>query len=254
MRTAIERAAVCCLVLSLAVPARATADITVTGHYKLANGDTLTRPSYYTQKRVRTTLPNGDEIIYDASAKRITLIDHIGKRFWEGPKAEADSIAGAIRAERMKAAAAEVTPESREAINRLYNAVTDSVHVVKTNETRRIGGYACSHWVLTAGHLLTQERWVARALDVPDFSSEVEKVVLATIQDPVGSGLMKLLLQARQMDGLGLAGRIEFHTPRQQGEFSWEATKVSSGKAPPGAWKAPEGYARWQPAAAAPGK
>jgi hypothetical protein len=233
------------LTVSLATPAAAA--ITVIGHYRFANGDTVTRASYYTSKQVRTTLPNGDELIYDASVRRIALIDHEGKRYWEGPRAQADSIAGRIRAERMRAAAAAVTPETRESINRIYNAVTDSVHVVKTGNTRKIAGYPCSQWVLTAGHLLIQERWVARSLDVPDYSSDVEKVVMATILDPLGSGLMKLVLQARTMDGLGLAGKITYKTLRQQGEFSWEAVSVSSARIPPEAWKVPEGYQRWQP-------
>jgi hypothetical protein len=240
--------------LAFALTAPAAADVTVTGRYTLANGDTLTRTSYYTSKRVRTTLPNGDEVIYDDAAKRIALIDHSGKRYWEGPKSEADSVAGRIRAERMRAASEALTPESREAINRLYNAVTDSVQVVKTGRSRKIAGYTCSQWVLTAGHLLTQERWVARALDVPDFSSELEKVVLATVADPVGSGLMKLVLQSRSMDGLGLAGDIQFHTMRQQGTMSWEAVKVGYDKVPPEAWQMPEGYQLWQPASPADAK
>jgi hypothetical protein len=147
----------------------------------------------------------------------------------------------------MRAAAASITPETRESINRIYNAVTDSVHVVKTGNTRKIAGYPCSQWVLTAGHLMTQERWVARSLDVPDYSSEVEKVVMAAILDPLGSGLMKLVLQARTMDGLGLAGALTYKTVRQQGEFSWEAVSVSSAKIQPEAWKVPDGYQRWQP-------
>ena len=254
MTRSICRSLVAPALLALAFTSPAAADVTVTGHYTLVNGDTLTRTSYYTTKRVRTTLPNGDEVIYDDSAKRIALIDHAGKRYWEGPKSEADSIASRIRAERMRAAAANVTPEAREAVNRLYNALSDSVHVVKTGRSRKIAGYSCSQWVLTAGHLLTQERWVARALDVPDFSSELEKVVLATVADPVGSGLMKLVLQARAMDGLGLAGEIQFHTMRQQGTMSWKAVKIGYGKVPAEAWQMPAGYQLWRAEAPAEAK
>jgi len=260
-------AAIAAIVPAFALIASAArADITVIGHYRLANGDTLTRASYYTQSQVRTTLPNGDEIIYDDKTKRIALIDHAGRRFWEGPRAEADSIAFRIRSERMKAAAAKITPEQREQVNRLYNAVTDSVQVIRTEQTRKIAGYPCRLWVLSAGSLLTHERWVARALAMPDFSGEVEKVVLATIADPLGSGLMKLVLEARaaapegaehgtsapanQIEGLNLAGRIRFKTMRNQGEFSWEAVGIQSGKIPPAAWQMPEGYTRWQPPAA----
>jgi len=238
-----------CMAASMLSAWPARADITVFGHYTFANGDTLSRASYYTQKQVRTTLPNGDEIIYDDREKTIMLIDHQGKRYWHGPKSQADSIATRIRSERMKTAAAAITPEQREQVSRLYSAMTDSVNVMQTDQTRKIAGYDCRLWVLTAGGLLLQERWVARALAMPDFSSECEKVVLASIADPLGSGLMTLVLQARQMDGLGLAGRIRFKTMRQQGEFSWEATGTSPTKIPPEAWQPPAGYARWEPPA-----
>ena len=249
MRHSFDRSLALSAVLAVTLTSPAAAAVTVVGHYTMANGDTLTRTSYYTTRQVRTTLPNGDELIYDHDARRIALIDHAGKRYWEGPRAQADSIATRIRAERMRAVAASVTPETQEALNRIYNALTDSVHVVKTGRTRKIAGYSCSEWVLTAGHLLQQERWVARALDVPDYSSEIEKVVMASMLDPLGAGLMQLVLRARRMDGLGLGGRIVFHTVRQQGEMSWEAMSVSSARIPPDAWKVPEGYQRWQPPA-----
>jgi len=249
MRRSFDRSLVLSTLLAVSLTAPAAAEVTVVGHYTMANGDTLRRTSYYTTKQVRTTLPNGDEIIYDHSAGRIALIDHAGKRYWEGPRAQADSIATMIRAERMRAVAASVTPETQAAVNRIYNALTDSVHVQKTGRSRKIAGYSCSEWVLTAGHLLRQERWVARALDVPDYSSEVEKVVMASMLDPLGAGLMQLVLQARTMDGLGLAGKLTYHTVRQQGEVSWRAVSISSAKIPPDAWKVPEGYQRWEPPA-----
>lgn len=259
-----RRAAIAAVVLAFAlIASSAGADVTVIGRYHLANGDTLTRASYYTQSKVRTTLPNGDEIIYDDKTKRVALIDHSDRRFWEGPKSAADSIALKIRSARMKAAAAKITPEQRDQVNRLYSAVSDSVHVIRTEKTRKIANYGCRLWVLSAGSLLTHERWVARALAMPDFSQEVEKVVLATIADPLGSGLMKLVLATRaaapedaehatsapanQIEGLTLAGRIRFKTMRNQGEFSWEAVSTSSEKIPPAAWQVPEGYTRWQP-------
>lgn len=226
-----------------ALPVRA--DVTVIGHYTFANGDTLTRASYYTGRKVRTTLPNGVEIVYDHSAKRIALIDHVGKRYWEGPRAQADSIASRIRAERMRAAADSITPEMRGQLNSIYDAVTDSVRVVQTDRTRKIAGYPCSEWVLTAGPYLRQERWVARSLAVPDFSPEVEKVVLASALDPMGSGLMKLVLESRTMSGLGLAGTLTFKTMRQSGEMSWEAVQLITTTIPDSAWAMPKGYQRW---------
>src|SRR5262245_22553579 len=207
----------------LLTAAPAFADITVIGRYTLMNGDTLTRASYYTSKQIRTTLPTGMELIYDEAGRRTALIDHQNRRYWEGPRQVADSVASAIRAERSAALQGTVTPEYRTAV---YSALSDSVRQVQTGEERKIAGYPCSEWVLTAGSYLRQERWVARSLSMPNFGPEVEKVVLATVVDPVGRGLMKLVLQARRVNGLTLAGMIRYRTPTQDGTMSWEALQV----------------------------
>ena len=236
------------LLMLLALPA--LADVTVIGHYKLVNGDTLTRASYYTNNRLRTTLPNGFEIMYDHYTRRITLIDHAGKRYWEGPKSQADSIATRMRQQNTKAALAALTPEQQAQKEHIYAALTDSVHYATTGNDRKIAGYPCGEWVLTAGQYLQQDRWVARSLALPDFSPEIQSVVLATVLDPLGRGLMALVLHARGTDGLTLAGRLRFKTLTGQGEMSWEAQKVISATITPDAWHVPKGYAKWVGSAA----
>jgi len=231
-------------VAGLLAAAPALADITVISHYTLMNGDTLTRASYYTSKQIRTTLPNGMELIYDQAMRTTAIIDHQNRRYWQGPRQVADSIASAIRAERSAALQGTVTPEYRTAI---YTALSDSVRQEQTGEDRKIAGYPCNEYVLTAGSYLRQERWVARSLSMPNFGPEVEKVVLATVVDPVGRGLMKLVLQARRVNGLTLAGMIRYRTPTQDGTMSWEALKVSSAKLPPATWSVPADYQRWDP-------
>jgi hypothetical protein len=231
--------------LLAAIPA--LADITVVTHYTLMNGDTLTRASYFTSKQIRTTLPNGMELIYDEAGRRTAVIDHANRRYWEGPRQLADSIASAIRAERSQATQGLVAPEVRNAI---YSALSDSVHQDRTGEERTIAGYPCTEWVLTAGSYLRQERWVARSLSMPNFGPEVEKVVLAMVVDPVGRGLMKLVLHGRRVNGLTLAGIIRYRTPAQDGTMSWEALQVSSGKLPLATWAVPADYQRWDPRAA----
>jgi hypothetical protein len=236
------------VLLLAAVPV--VADITVIGHYTLASGDTLTRASYYTSQQMRTTLPNGEEILYNHRVKRITLIDHARRLFWEGPRDQADSIATRLRAERASVLQANATPEMREQWSGIYATLGDSVRIEPTGQTRRIANYPCSEWVLTAGQYLRQERWVARSLSLPNFAAEVEKVVLATVTDPVGRGLMKLVLKARSVNGLPLAGMIHFRTLGQEGTMTWEAVRVNTEKIGVAAWAIPDGYARWEPPAA----
>ena len=61
------------------------ADTTLHIHFTLVNGDTLSRPNYYTQKKMRATAPDGREYIYIAKGKRVTVIDHPTRTYWEGP-------------------------------------------------------------------------------------------------------------------------------------------------------------------------
>src|SRR4029079_9585922 len=70
----------------LLAAAPAFADITVITHYTLMNGDTLTRASYYTSKQIRTTLPNGMELIYNQAMRTTAIIDHQNRRYWQGPR------------------------------------------------------------------------------------------------------------------------------------------------------------------------
>ncbi|HUK63272.1 MAG TPA: DUF4412 domain-containing protein, partial [Dongiaceae bacterium] len=130
-------------------------------------------------------------------------------------------------------------------------ALSESVHMEASGRDTTIAGYACSQWVLTAEPYIRHERWVARAIVVPDFGPEVEKVLLATIMDPVGRALTRVVLQERVVDGLPLGGRLRFKTLSQEGEFSWEALSVETTKLPATTWVVPAGYQRWRPAKAA---
>jgi len=233
------------LLLLLAHPA--AADITLVTHYTFANGDTITRPSYYTTQRVRTTLPNGAEVIYNHKTDELIYVDHAKERYWQGSRSRADSLLRPLRAERAQEVGDSLRSESTDRWRNIYGALTDSVRLQKTDQSRTIAGYPTSEWVLTAGSYLRWERWIARALDVPDFSPELRNVVVSSVMDPLGRGLMRLMVQGRETEGLALAGRIEFTTLAQQGVVIWETQRVIPTKIPNDAWVPPAGYQRWEP-------
>jgi hypothetical protein len=193
------------LLLLVALPA--AGDVTLITHYTFANGDTLTRPSYYTSQRVRTTLPNGAEVIYNHKTDELVYVDHAKQRYWQGRRSLADSLLRPLRAERAQEVGDSLRSESTGRWREVYQALTDSVRLEKTDQSRKIAGYPTSEWVLTAGSYLRWERWIARALDVPNFSPELQNVVVSSIMDPLGRGLMRLMVQGRETEGLPLAGR-----------------------------------------------
>ena len=229
------------LVACSAIPA--AADVTVVGRYTLVNGDTLTRASYYSGRRSRVTAPDGREFMYDKKGKQLTVINHQAKTFWTGPLAKADSIADRIFQETRKEVA-QITAEDQEMWMQKIQAFSDSIRVTKTGESRRIANYPVSQYLLTAGEYLHHDRWVARAIDVTNYGPEVEKAVMASVMDPLGRQLMRMLIGMRSQDGLVLASSTTFRTLSQSGSFSYEAIQVLSNPIPESAWEIPKEYRR----------
>jgi hypothetical protein len=235
------------LTVTVAAALPAAADVTVTAKYTFANGDTAIRTTYYSRKRARATAPNGMEFIYDTQRGRVTVIDAAKRRYYSGPIAEAESLATKI----LLARRAELRPKieaNQEKWAEILSSFSDSTHVEKDEATTRtIAGYPCTRWKLRAGSYMTHERWSARGLSVPNFAPEMEKIVMATVLDPLGRQLMKLLLQMRSQPGLPLESTTKFHTLTQSGSFSYRALKVGSAPIPDSVWSVPQGYTRVQP-------
>jgi hypothetical protein len=219
----------------------AAADITLLSRYTLINGDTLTRASYFTSRRSRMTAPDGKEFMYDGKTKTLTILNHAKQTYWSGPLVRADSIADSILTVSRKQLA-EVAAADQAAWMAKVDAFNKSIHVAQTGRTRKIAGYPTSEWVVSAGDYMQNERWVARSLAVAKFGPEVQKVVMASIMDPLGRQLMKLLIGARSSDGLPLASKTTFHTPTQTGSFSFETIQVVAAPIPDAAWEIPADY------------
>ena len=225
--------------LGFALPA--AADITVVSRYTLVNGDTLTRASYYTPRRTRVTAPDGKEFMYDSKTKTLTVINHAKRIYWSGPMARADSIADSILTVSRKQLA-DIAAADQAAWMAKVQGFNDSIRVTQTDATRKIANYETTAWTVTAGSYMQHERWVARALAVSNYGPELQKVVMASIMDPYGRQLMKLLISARATSGLPLASRTTFHTPTQSGSFDFEAVQVIGQPVPETAWAIPDGY------------
>src|SRR5262245_5056842 len=207
----------------------------------MVGGDTLTRASYYTQKRVRVTGPDGREYMFDRGSDSITVIDHKSRVYWKGSRALTDSVAKTIIARNREGIPEEATTDPVAWGERLQ-AFNDSIKVIPTNKVKKIAGYPCDQWLLTAGSYLQHERWIARSLIVPNYGPELEKAVLASIKDPLNRQLMRLLIGMRTKEGIVLAASTKFRGLSGSGNFSYQAVKVISTKIPQSAWAIPAGY------------
>jgi len=227
--------------LCFALPA--AADVTVLARYTFVNGDTLTRPSYYSSRRSRVTVPDGKEMIYDNKDRTLTILDHVGKRYWTGPLAHADSLADLILLEGRKEVA-KVAAADQQAWIEKVQAFNESIHLEQTEEVRKIAGYPSTKWTLSAGEYLQHERWVARSLVVANYGPEIQKAAMALAVDPLGRVLLKALIGMREADGLPLESKTTFKSLTQSGSFGYETIQVIGKSIPATAWTIPEGYTR----------
>jgi hypothetical protein len=226
----------------LATPA--LADVTVIGHYTFVNGDTTTRSSYFTSRRVRVSTPDGREVIFNSKDKRITLIDHQRRVYWEGPLARADSIVDVADGSRWDLMLRNATEELKAEWAQDMDFPPDSIQVDDGFKTRMIAGYPCNRWTVRAGSHMTLERWTAASLALDPYDESTEDVVLAAVLDPIARAIMSMFWRLQDTTGLCLAASMTFSTPTQRGSFHWEAVKVIGARIPASAWDVPQSYRR----------
>jgi len=187
-----------CASLVLLAAGPASADITVIGHYTFVNGDTTTRSSYFTSRRIRVSTPDGREVIFDSKVKRITLIDHQRRVYWDGPLARADSIVDVTDGSRWDNMLRNATDELTAEWAREMAFLTDSIQVGDGFKTRMIAGYPCNRWTVRAGSYMTLERWTAAGLAIDPYDQTTEDVVLSAVLDPVARAIMSMFCRTRR--------------------------------------------------------
>ena len=241
MRT-FTRISVALMTMAVVASARpARADVTVVYHYTLVDGDTLTRANYYSNRRVRVTAPDGKEYLFDSRTDTITVIDHETKRYWTGPRSLADSVASKIMASHREGVP-EIATTDPVAWGERLAEFNKSIRVEATGKQLDIANYQVDQWILTAGTALRSEQWIARQLAVRNYGPELQRVVLASIADPMGRALTRLMIGMRTKDGLVLSNRTTFETYKGTGSFRFDATKVIAKSIPASAWALPVGY------------
>jgi hypothetical protein len=176
--------------------------------------------------------------------RRRPIINHAQKTYWSGPVTVADSLASLriVKANQELAPKIEAHQEEYATLMQTFNS---SIQFQMARESKPICGYPTEKWVLSAGEYLYNERWIARSLQVANYAPELEKVMMASVLDPMGRVMMRMLMQQRaQQDGIPLASTVIFKTLTQSGTYTWEATQVLTGEIPSSVWNTPDGYTR----------
>ena len=231
-----------CAGLGLLAAGPARADITVIGHYTFADGDTATRASYFTPRRIRVSTPDGREVIFDSKVNRITLIDHRRRVYWDGRLGRADSIVDVTDGTRWDFMLRHADDEVKAEWAAAMAFPTDSIQMGDGFTVREIAGYPCNRWTVRAGSYMNLERWTAASLAVEPYDDTTEDVVLAAFLDPVARAVMSMYWDLQESQGLCLAASLTLNSPTQHASFRWEAARVIGARIPGSAWRVPRDY------------
>jgi hypothetical protein len=108
---------------------------------------------------------------------------------------------------------------------------------------KKFAGKRCRGWEISAGQTFVHTRWIADDVKVPDFTEEVNRILLLPALDPVGRSIGRILLQARgTAKGAILASYTKISTPTQKLSFSFEARRIATTAIPDSVWAVPKGY------------
>jgi hypothetical protein len=226
---------------SARVDSTAHADITVHCRFHFLNGDTLTRPVYYGDGRVRMTMSDGNEIIYDARSKDIVYLNHSMRRFWRGPLDRAGAIVDSLTSERYQAFM-NASEEQRQQWVAYVNKFNDNLKTESFDYVKKIAGKNCEGHQISVGKIMVHTRWITRDIALADYVKDLDGILLLPTVDPVGRSIVGLIVRADKGYGLTLAATTEVNTPTQKGTFSWEASWIDARPIAAKVWEIPEGY------------
>jgi len=223
-------------------PDSANTDVTVYCKYKFMNGDMLSRPTYYGNGRVRMTLSDANEIIYDVRSKEVIYLNHGKKQFWKGPLDRANAIIDSLTAEKYQAFM-NATPEQRQeqmAYVEQFNTLLESG---PEKYVKKIAGKHCEGHQIKSGQVMLHTRWITRDIALTDYVKDLERIELLPTVDPVARSIVGLITRAEKGYGLTLGASTKVNTPTQKGTYSWEAYSIDTRHSiPDSVWKIPEGY------------
>ncbi len=240
----VARLGLTCAGLAMFAAQPVRADITVIGSFTFVDGDTATRASYFTSRRIRVSTPDGREVVFDSKDQRITLIDHRRRVYWEGPLARADSIVDVTDGSRWDMMLRDANEELKSEWARDVDFSPDSIQMDDGFKTKMIAGYPCNRWTIRAGPEMAVERWTAASLQIEPYDETTDDVVLAAVLDPVARAIMTMFWETQDATGLCLAASVNFTTPTMNGSFHWEAVRVIGARIPDSAWTVPRGYTK----------
>jgi len=217
-------------------------DLTVRCKFHFLNGDTLSRANYYGDGRVRMTMSDANEVIYDVRTKDVIYLNHAKKQFWKGPLDRANGLIDSLSAIRYQVYS-NATEEERQKWVAYVDKFNNSLKSESLDYVKKIAGKDCEGHKISVGKMMVHTRWITREIALTDYLKDLEKISLLPMVDPAGRSIVRLITKAEKGMGLTLGATTDIETPTQKGTFSWEAYTIDKRPIPESVWQVPEGYA-----------
>ena len=143
--------------LGAALPAAAD-DLTIVSKMTRDGGEPTTATSYLSTDHARMVQPDGEEAILDLKTGQITVIDGRKKEYYVVTRQDMDQMKAKMQqtmnSPEMKQAQEQMKnlpPEYQKKMQGMMGGAAGSFDVKKVGTTRKIAGYNCDNWTVTAG-------------------------------------------------------------------------------------------------------
>jgi hypothetical protein len=220
----------------VAMPAFA-ADLTIVYKATTAEGSG-TSTAYYSSERMRTGDGNVDTII-EYGPGRIISIDHKKKEYSETTLAEMDAAMARMQqaSSQMEQQMASMPPAMRERMAQMMGGGAAAVTVTKGG-MRKVAGYDCQEYTITAGSLMATRLCSTTAVAPPPASVDYRKYasLSSMANNPMFKNLGKAFEEMRKIQGFPLAESTTIKAMGRSTVTSKEALEVKRGPIPASAF------------------
>jgi Domain of unknown function (DUF4412) len=235
----------CCVLLAATAAKASSDDLTIVSKHSTNGQPGEVTTSYLGSDHVRMASGGGRETIIDLKSGIVTNLDLNKKTYYQVTKEEMDELAAKAQ-ERLN------SPEQQkrmEAMQGMTANAANSIEVKKTGNTRKIAGYKCEEWLVTAGKVSTNRECVTTELKFPEHAFDAYKAYTQKLASSM-SAMQPARIGESMVDkmkvikGYPVATSITVDFMGNKRISESEVVEVKRGSIPASAWEVPAGYAK----------
>jgi hypothetical protein len=234
-----------CLLLAASAASAGSDDLTIVSKHSTNGQPGETTTSYLGSDHVRMASGGGRETIIDLKSGIVTNLDTKKKTYYQVTKEDMDEMAAKVQ-EQLN------SPEQKkrmEAMQGMTANVANSIEVKKSGNTRKIAGFTCEEWLVTASTISTTKECVTTDLKYPQKAFDAYKAFTQKLAASM-SAMQPARVGERMVDKMkaikgypvATSMTVDFMGNKRTSES--EVVEVKRGSIPASAWEVPAGYAK----------